>query len=156
MNRIPPLAVTLTGGFWYVAVIVSQYGDGLSAANEALARFALMIFAGIADLALILIAVRIRGVMMGYQVKLSAFAPSEWPVSSNEKILGFIDYSMISIYIVLMLAGSTLSFVGAFVLHWDGTGSPLWQGIVGTALIILTLLFLSWGIPRWLMRSSTK
>lgn len=59
MNKIPPFAVTLTGGFWYIAVIVSNYGEGLTGTSEALARFALMIFSGIANLALILIAVRI-------------------------------------------------------------------------------------------------
>ena len=48
MNRIPAFAVTLTAGFWYVAV-VSDYGGTLGAVEEKLARFALMLFAGICD-----------------------------------------------------------------------------------------------------------
>ena len=37
MNRIPAFAVTLTGGFWYVAV-VSSYGQALGPVREHLAR----------------------------------------------------------------------------------------------------------------------
>ena len=154
MNKIPPLAVTLTGGFWYVAVIVKNYGAGLSTETEALARFSLMVFSGVANLALILIAIRIRGVMMGYQNKLRDFAETEWPQSSNEKFLGFVDYSMISIYAVLMLAGACLSFAGAYILHWRATALPDWLGIVGPILVILFLFLLSWRLPRWLMHST--
>src|SRR5690606_10194529 len=47
MNRIPAFAVTLTGGFWYVAVVVESYGQSLDPMREQLARWALMIFAGL-------------------------------------------------------------------------------------------------------------
>lgn len=155
MNKIPTLAVTLTGGFWYVAVIVKDYGDGLSAETQALARFALMIFAGIANIALILIATRIRGVMSGYQDKLQAYAGSDWPSSFNQKLFfNRVDYSMISIYVSLMLAGAVLSIVGAFLLHWEATGLNIWKGIVGFAAALVLLFFFSWGLPKWLTRSN--
>lgn len=60
MNRLPAFAVTLTGGFWYMALVVANYGRALGPVEESLARWGLMIFAGLCDLTLACIAIRVR------------------------------------------------------------------------------------------------
>lgn len=148
MIQIPALSVTLTGAFWYAAIIVGTYGERLTPEAESMVRFALMIFAGVSNLALVFIAIRIRGVMQGYQKGLKAMSP-DWPNSSNARMMGFVDYSIISIYSVLLLTAAFFSVAGAFVLFWGRTGYPLCIGILSTVTVTAILLFMSWALPRW-------
>lgn len=150
MNRLPAFAVTLTGGFWYVAVVISTYGHALSPVEEHLARWGLMIFAGLCDLMIVCIAIRVRDVMADYLGRVRRFEGVWW----TEKVPSlpiFRDYSMISMYAVLILAGTVLSWVGAFVLFWP-VQYPFWWGI----LIVLGALFgtglFAYWIPKWLTR----
>lgn len=139
LNRIPPFAVTLTGGFWYIAVVVQNYGT-LSAGYESLARFCLMVFAGVCNLVLVFIAIRVRDVMRAYEGSLKNYAGSSWPDTSRGRIPFLGDYSMIGMYCTLILGGSLLSFVAAFALFWKGTQHPTHVGIVGSILALITLI----------------
>lgn len=151
MNRIPPFAVTLTGGFWYVAVAVgNKAAHGVEL--DALARFALMIFAGICDFALVGIAIRVRDVMSIYQRRIDRFQGTAW--SDRKQDLGsrFPEYSMISMYSILMVAGGVLSWVGAFTLFRPERLLTAWQGTGAVALALAVILLASYMVPRWLSR----
>ena len=126
MNRIPAFAVTLTAGFWYVAV-VSEYGNTLGPLEEKLARFALMLFAGICDLVLVGIAIRIRDVMDDYLDRVRRFE-GEWWTERTPSIPMFKGYSMVSMYSILILAGTAFSWGGAFLLFWPREAYSLWCG----------------------------
>jgi hypothetical protein len=88
----------LTGGFWYIAVVVQSYGNGIAPEVERLARFGIMIFAAVCDLMLILIAARIRNVMDDYMRSVARFQGDWVERSDPPMIFGFQDYSMISMY----------------------------------------------------------
>lgn len=149
MNRIPAFAVTLTAGFWYVAV-VSDYGDTLTPMKEELARFALMLFAGVCDLWLVCIAVRIRDIMADYLNRVKRFE-GDWWSEKPPSLFFFRDYAMISIYSVLILAGTAFSWVGAFLLFWPSRLSVWWG--VGALIGVLVLSGLAaYLLPRWLTR----
>ena len=152
MNRVPPFAVTLTAGFWYVAVVVAHYGNGLSAHSEQLARFALMVFAGICDFALVAIAIRVRDVMSGYQTSMSRFEGEWWTARDRPSFFWFNEYSMISMYSVLILAAAILSWVGAFVLFWPADAFSIWWGITFVASALGVSVLLAYWIPRWLTK----
>jgi hypothetical protein len=51
MNRVPTIAVTLTGGQWY--------GTAIAQGVDVFVRFGLLMFAGISNIALILSAYRV-------------------------------------------------------------------------------------------------
>lgn len=150
MNRIPAFAVTLTAGIWYVAV-VSDYGDTLSPVREALARFSLMIFAGICDVALVCIAIRIRDVMTDYLDRVKRFE-GEWWTEYGPSLPMFRDYSMISLYSVLILAGAVLSWAGAFALFWPFQRLSAWWGLAILVLAVVAVVILAYQVPRWLTR----
>lgn len=153
MNGIPPISVTLTGGFWYGAVIVEDYGAGLGANWECLARFSLLIFAAVANLTLIFIAIRVRDVMKAYQAKLKQFAGTNYPDTDNGSMPWFGDYSMITMYGVLMLTGAAMSFVAAFVFYWPSSVAPMWAGVAMVFGFLSVVLLLSMVLPKWFMRS---
>lgn len=150
MNRIPAFAVTLTAGFWYVAV-VSDYGDTLGPLEEKLARFALMAFAGICDLVLVCIAIRVRDVMDDYLDRVKRFEV-DWWTERTPSLPFFRRYSMISMYSVLILAGTAFSWIGAFLLFWPAETYSRWWG--GGALLGMLALcgLVSYLLPRWLTR----
>lgn len=151
MNRIPPFAVTLTGGFWYVAVAVGH--DGTHNGDlDALARFALMIFAGICDFALVGIAIRVRDVMSTYLRRMARFQGPSWVGGDDDPAARLPDYSMISMYAILMFAGGVLSWVGAFVLFRPERFLTLWQGAGAVAFALAAVLGASYIVPRWLSR----
>jgi hypothetical protein len=130
LNRIPPFAVTLTGGFWYIAVVIKTYG-ALGAGYENLARFCLMMFAGVCNLMLILIAIRVRDVMRAYETPLREYAAGAWPDTSRGRVPFLGDYSMIGMYCTLILGGAILSFAAGWVLFWKGTQQPTHVAVVG-------------------------
>ena len=150
MNRIPAFAVTLTAGFWYVAV-VSKYGDTLGPIDEKLARFALMLFAGICDLVLACIAIRIRDVMDDYLGRVKRFQ-GEWWTERTRSLPFFRGYFMITMYCILILAGAAFSWIGAFVLFWPTETYPICWGI-GALIGMLALCGIAaYLLPRWLTR----
>lgn len=136
LNRIPPLAVTLTGGFWYIAVVVKTYGT-LGAGYESLARFCLMMFAGVCNVMLVLIALRVRNVMSDYETTLEAYAGAAWPDTSTGRVFG--NYSMIGMYCALIFGGAILSFVAGWVLFWEGTQQPFHVAVIGGLGTVLLL-----------------
>lgn len=154
MNRIPAFAVTLTAGFWYVAVVVTNYGQSLDPTREQLARWALMIFAGICNFALVCIAIRTRDVMADYLDRVRRFEGAWW-TERTPSLSWFRDYSMISMYSVLIIAGGVLSWVGAFVLFWPSAIISMGWGFLFLAGALITALLFAYWIPRWLTLKST-
>lgn len=150
MNRLPAFAVTLTGGFWYVAVVVANYGRALGPVEESLARWGLMIFAGLCDLTLACIAIRVRDVMADYLDRVRRFEGIWW-TDRTPSLPIFRDYSMISMYVVLILAGTVLSWAGAFALFWPAELS-LWWGILLVVGALLVTGTAAYWIPKWLTR----
>lgn len=147
LNRIPPFAVTLTGGFWYIAVVVKSYGS-LTPELESLARCLVMAFAGLCDIMLVLIAIRVRDVMRAYEAPLKAYAGNAWPDTSRGRVPLLGDYSMIAMYCTLILGGALLSFVAAGFIFWPDTKLP-WYTAVGA--LVVTVAFLVAGyvyLPR--------
>jgi len=152
MNKVPPFAVTLTGGFWYVAFI-QHLAPSLGPQLEATARFLLMMFAAIADFMLVLIAIRIRDVMRGYQRKFEAFSGQD----GQNKMVGvgalrFRNYSMISMYAAMMLTASAVSLIAAFMIFWPQMGLPFCYGLFGVPGAFIIIVLLSIGLPNWLER----
>lgn len=150
MNRIPAFAVTLTGGFWYVAV-VSDYGNTLGPVREHLARFALMLFAGLCDFALVCIAIRVRDVMADYLDRVRKFE-GEWWSERTPSLPLFKEYSMISMYSMLIIAGALLSWVGAFVLFWPSDHLSYCWGILALISALAVTVTMAYLLPRWLTR----
>lgn len=112
MNAVPTLAMVMTGGLWF--------GAGLTQNLDAQIRFALLVFAGIVNVCLALICIRIRDVLQSYLEKAVTFFP---PAASSgmprDPVLkGLSGYSMISIYSLLMLTAAALSWFGAFAYYW--------------------------------------
>jgi hypothetical protein len=137
LNRVPAFAVTLTGGFWYIAVVIKSYGP-LSSELDSLARCLLMIFAGVCNVMLILIAMRIRNVMQAYEISLKSYAGTSWPdTGQGPRFLG--DYSMIVMYSSLILCSAALSFVAAVVLFWPAVGHRWPLGLFGAVTLALVL-----------------
>ena len=112
MNRVPVLAMTLTGGLWFAA--------GITENLHCTMRLALLVFAGFCNLALIAAALRIRDVIQSYSEKLENFHPDSFVdgKSKDAMVHCLNDYSMIVIFCVLMGIGSLLSFGGAFAFYW--------------------------------------
>lgn len=152
MNKVPPFAVTLTGGFWYVAVI-QHFTTSLTPQLEATARFLLMTFAAIADFMLVLISIRIRDVMRGYQREIEAFSGKAVEQSDvYQGRLGLGNYSMIAMYATMMLTASLVSVVGAFALFWPRMGLPMCYGVIGVPGAVLLVVLVSMVLPKWLER----
>ena len=127
MNRVPVLAMTLTGGLWFAA--------GVTADLHTAIRFGLLVFAGCCNLALIAAALRVRDVFHSYLEKLREFNPDSFASGrpKNPKVPRLRDYSMISIYCVLMGVGGALSFGGALGYYW-----PFRSGLcIGILVVVL-------------------
>jgi len=112
MNRIPTIAVTLTGGLWYGASLTGHVDPAI--------RFGLIILAGFCDLALILACIRTRDVMQSYMEQIKQFNPDRYasgrPLKPVLKLMA--DYSMIGVYCYLMAIVAALSFLGATYYYW--------------------------------------
>lgn len=140
MNRIPAFSVTLTGGLWFGAGLIQNNLDSTI-------RFALLLYAGLSNLALIAISYRIRDVMSAYQSKLRGFRSDSYVSgdgSSGGGPSSGTSYGMINIYCMLMLIASSLSFFGAVFLHWPHLLNELLRvvtGIVCVLLLTVTLLY---------------
>ena len=149
MNRLPAFAVTLTGGFWYVAVVIANYGEGLDPLMERLARWALLIFAGLCDFMIVAIAIRIRHVMTDYLDRVQRYEGEWWSERAPERP-NLKNYSMISMYSVLIAGGGILSWGAAFVLFWPNNvlGWPI--GLFITILLSILLAIASFLVSKWL------
>ena len=82
-------------------------------------RFFLLYFAGLSNLALIVISFRIRDVMSSYLEKIAEFhKPSFANGQPQEPLLKRANsYFMIRVYCFLMGLAAVMSFVGAFLLY---------------------------------------
>lgn len=129
MNKVPTISITLTGGLWFAA---SQ-----APVPDIAIKFGLLIFAGVANIGLILACYRIRDVMQSYLDKIQEFAPQYFaPGRPKKPILEkFSDYSMITVYSALMGAAAVMSYVGAFFFYWPFSFELRWIGIVVLFLI---------------------
>lgn len=139
MNAVPTFAMTLTGGLWF--------GAGLTDHIDPQIRFALLIFAGIANVCLALIAIRIRDVMQSYLEQVKTFFPPTTSSGSPQKpkLGSLTGYSMISIYCLLMLTASGLSFFGAIAYYWPSSDFPRYWGIAAITFFLFILAGLVFG-----------
>lgn len=137
MNRVPAFSVTLTGGLWF--------GAGLTDNVDPAIRFALLIFAGLSNVALGFVCLRIRDVMESYLEKVKAFHENSFASGrlKRPKLGRFGDYSMISIYCILMLIAAIMSFVGAFGFYWPSSfGFSVWWGVTGLVVVLMAVAYL--------------
>jgi hypothetical protein len=136
MTRVPPIAITLTGGLWFAASQVPALDETI--------KFGLLIFAGIANVGLAFSCFRIRDVMQSYLEKIEEFAPAYF-VSGRPKnpfLRGLSDYSMISIYASLMFAAAIMSFTGALTAYWPFALHRCW-GLVVLAVAFAICAFIA-------------
>ena len=134
MHRVPAFAMTLTGGLWF--------GAGATENLDCAIQFGLLILAGFNNLALILIAYRIRYVMDCYLDRIKDFHPASFvegiPKNPRPPLLG--SRSMIRIFCVFMLLAALLSFIGAFWSYWPFPKSvPRGLGVLGLFVLLLVL-----------------
>lgn len=138
MNRVPQIAMSLTGGLWF--------GAGLTEGVDPNIRFLLLLFAGFCNIAFILICMRTRDVFQSYLEKLEAFSKGAYvsgrPENSKTPWLG--SYSMISIYASLMSFAAFSSFVGAFAFYWPFSFCKLY----GIAALLIALALLAFFVFR--------
>jgi len=133
MNHVPVLAMTLTGGLWF--------GAGVTEDLDVEIRFALLLFAGLCNIALILTVVRIRDVLQSYLDKIKAYHPASFASGkpNSPKLPWLQGYSMILTYAALMMCGAALSFIGAFWKYWPFENFPRWIGILITLVVLAAL-----------------
>ena len=134
MNRVPVLAMTLTGGLWLAAGVTANLYPEI--------RFALLLFAGCCNLALIAAALRIRDVFHSYLERLEQFNPDSFANGTPQtpKVPRLRDYSMISIYCALMGVGSLLSFTGALAFYWP-FNNGMYIGIIVVSGVLVIWFF---------------
>jgi hypothetical protein len=133
MNQMPVLAMTVTGGLWFGAGVTDHLPTEF--------RFALLIFASLCDLALVLAILRVRDVFESYLEKIKAFYPASFAsgIPAKPKMPWLGSYSMISIYCALILLASLFSAVAAFWKYWP-FGSGVWFGI-GAYIAVLAIVY---------------
>jgi hypothetical protein len=141
MNQIPTLAITLTGGLWFAAGVTEKMQNPM--------RFGLLVFAGLCDIGLVLVILRVRDVFDSYLERIEAFRPESFvagrPQQPKMGRLG--SYSMVTVYALLMFAACLLSMVGAFVFYWPFQNRMLPLGITIAAAvfaILVTALYRNW------------
>lgn len=144
MNRVPVLAMTLTGGLWFAAGVTENLYPEI--------RFGLLLFAGLCNLALIAAALRIRDVFHSYLERIEQFHPCSYASGKPKKpkVPRLRDYSMIIIYCIVMAGGSLLSFIGALAIYW-----PFKSGLcVGIGIVVVVLL--SWYLVLFRIRGKSR
>ncbi len=134
MNKIPQIAITLTGGLWFAAGLTENVDLNISI------KFALLLFAGLCNIAFVLISVRLRDVLESYLEKIKKFSGANYASGKPDKpkIEWLSNYSMIFTYCWLMGFASLFSFTGAFIFFWPFNICK-W---VGVAALIITLFVL--------------
>lgn len=112
MIKIPQVAVTITGGLWFVV------GSAESLNQEV--AFIFLLFTWIVNFGLGASCLRIRDVMESYMEKIRAFSEKNYASGSPEKPKSSFlkDYSMIKIYIFLMCIAGLLSLVVALSAYY--------------------------------------
>tara|TARA_B100000780_G_C21122099_1_gene454609 strand:- start:2984 stop:3487 length:504 start_codon:yes stop_codon:yes gene_type:complete len=133
MNRVPVLAVTVTGGLWFGAGVV----DGV----DEMIRFLLVLLAGFSNLALIFALTRIRDVFQSYMEKVQAFYPDAYASGKpQEPKAPFLQgYSMITMYRLVMSIAALFSFGAAFMNYWPFDFEKCW-GIAALLVFFLVIL----------------
>jgi hypothetical protein len=122
-------------------VCYEQNFEQFRSLNEQMNRvptIALLVFAGLANVALGLSCLRIRDVMQSYAEKIRAFNETSFASGRPARAtLGrFGDYSMIGIYAVLMVFAALLSWVGAFTFYWPFAAFSAWWGAAMFAALL--------------------
>src|SRR4051794_30890452 len=95
MTQVPVLAMTLTGGLWF--------GAGVTDHIDTEIRFALLMLAGLSNIALTLVILRIRDVMEGYLDRIRDFHPTSFAGGKSKlpRVPWLGSYSMITIFCTL-------------------------------------------------------
>lgn len=131
MNRIPTIAITLTGGLWYGASLIQTVDTHI--------RFGLLLLAGVCDLALVMASIRIRDVLQSYFEKIEQFDPESYASGrpSKPKLGALGNYSMINLYCCLMITVALMSFVGGIAFYWPFSVPHIWGVVLlATALMV--------------------
>ena len=136
MGKIPAASVTLTGGLWFAAA--------QTPVPEVSIKFWILLFACVANVCLILAAIRVRDVLQSYIEAIEKFAPNDFARGKPKNpILGKLgSYSMIFIYCFLMGMAALMSFVGAITFYWPWAQNPH-VAVVGILLIVAFLLIIA-------------
>lgn len=145
MNHVPALAVTLTGGLWYGAGAFEEQDPAIS--------IALLIFAGLCNIALILIACRIRDVLESYLERIEEFHPKSFAsgIPKNPYLPRLGSYSMITIFCFLMALAAMFSVIGVLWM-W----LPMDIRICGCGAAIILMLPSMYFLFNWLRRAKKK
>ncbi len=112
MIKIPTIAVTITGGLWFIVGANPELAKGVA--------FIFLLFAGLINIGLGVSCIRIRDVMNSYQEKIQEFSSSHYADGvPKEPVFSFLrNYSMIIIYSSLMATAGVLSFFLAIEFYW--------------------------------------
>lgn len=112
MIKIPQVAVTITGGLWFVV------GSTESLIKEV--AFIFLLFGWIINFGLGASCLRIRDVMASYQEKIRAFSEKNYASGVPDKPQSpfLSEYSMIKIYVFLMCFAGMLSLVVALEFYY--------------------------------------
>lgn len=134
MSRVPTASITITGGLWFAAAQVQS--------TETSIKFWILLFACVANIALILAAIRVRDVLQSYIEVIERFAPGQFGRGvPKSPILGkFVSYSMIFIYCSLMAAAAVMSLIGAILFYWPANQQSV--AFIGILLVVAFVLLL--------------
>ena len=102
MWQVPLITMTLTGGLWFAAT-------GTGALPEA--RPALFMLAGIGDIALWIVLLRVRFVMERHLEKMRQFSPANFVEASSGSRPWHRSRTVVAAFGVLMFVAAVLSFV---------------------------------------------
>jgi len=139
LHRIPPLAMTLTGGIWFAVGIKSDIDIWI--------KSSLLFFTGVSNLFLILVSLKIRDVFQSYLEWLEEFNSDTFvkgsPKSPTVKSLG--KYTMLIYFMALMFFATFISFLG--VIH-TLREKDIWLLVIISLLEIIVLI-LFWASINW-------
>ncbi len=103
MWQVPIIAMTLTGGLWFGASQIP---------NEIVLRSSLLILAGVANIGLIFVLIRVRFVMGQILNKLESFNPRGFVAARGNKFYNR-SHLVVTTFCVVLSISAAVSLIGA-------------------------------------------
>jgi hypothetical protein len=149
MIKIPQVAVTITGGLWFVV------GSNGELAKQV--AFVFLFFGWVINFCLGVSCLRIRDVMQSYLERIQAFSEKNYASGKPEKpkLSSFSSYSMIKIYVFLMCLAGVLSLFMALEFYYPFGLECKYQQDLRT-LLRISLYGLSGLVTLILMRNRSS